>query len=94
MNCYYVYILASKKEGVLYIGVTNDLKRRLHEHKQGIYESFTKKYFVTKLVWFDSTHSIEAALTREKQLKKWKRAWKIKLIKETNPNWNDLSDNL
>ncbi len=94
MNTYFVYILASKKHGVLYIGVTNNLKRRIYEHKNGIIEGFTKRYFVKNLVWYDTTDSIESAITREKQMKFWKREWKINLIERTNPNWNDLSDNI
>ncbi len=94
MKTYYVYLLASKNNGVLYTGVTNDLRRRIQEHKQRTNSSFTKKYFIMKLVWFDHTDSIEAALNREKQIKKWKRAWKIELIEKSNPNWNDLSDTI
>lgn len=75
-------MLASKKHGVLYIGVTNDLKRRVYEHKQGIIDGFTKNYFVKNLVWFDSTSSIESAIAMGKKMKFWKREWK------------DLSDNL
>jgi putative endonuclease len=92
-NQYYVYILASKKDGVLYIGVTNDLIRRVSEHKEGLNEGFTKKYFVKKLVWYDSTDDISAAIEKEKQMKKWKRQWKINLIEEENPNWDDLYEN-
>ena len=91
MNTYFVYILASKRNGTLYIGVTNDLKRRLHEHKQGLVEGFTKEYSVNRLVWYDQTNAIEEAIVREKQLKKWNRQWKIRLIEELNPNWNDLA---
>ncbi len=94
MKIYFVYILASKKRGVLYIGVTNNLKRRVYEHKNGIIEGFTKRYFVKNLVWYDSTDSIESAITREKQMKFWKREWKINIIEKNNPEWNDLSDNL
>ncbi len=91
MKIYYVYILASGRNGTLYIGVTNDLKRRVYEHRQKIIEGFTtKKYDVTMLVWYSSSEFIEAALTKEKQLKKWNRAWKIKMIEECNHEWNDL----
>ncbi len=87
---YAVYIMASKKDGILYVGVTNDLIRRVLEHKARETEGFTKKYFVTKLVWFDVTNDVAAAIQREKQIKAWKRTWKIRLIEETNPEWNDL----
>ncbi len=90
-HCYYVYILASKKNGTLYIGVTNDLERRMHEHRAGLIRGFTKKYDVHMLVYFEETSDIDAALNREKCLKKWNRAWKIRLIEEANPNWQDLS---
>lgn len=90
MKEYFVYILASKKIGILYIGVTNDLIRRVFEHKSKVADGFTKRYFVDKLVYFESTSSVDEAILREKQLKKWKRAWKIKLIEEHNPNWDDL----
>ena len=86
---YYVYILASKINGVLYIGVTNDLKRRVFEHKE-LGHGFTQKYFVRRLVYFEETNSIFAAIRREKQLKKWKRTWKIELIEKENPEWRDL----
>ena len=78
MKTYYVYILAS----TLYIGVTNDLKRRVYEHKQKSVEGFTKEYNVNNLVWYEQTEDINSAITKEKQLKKWKRSWKIKLIEE------------
>jgi putative endonuclease len=92
MNTYYVYILASKKKGTLYIGVTNNLERRLYEHKHHLAPGFTAKYNVTKLVWFEQTSSIEAAIQKEKQMKKWNRSWKIRLIEENNPGWNDLGE--
>ena len=88
---YYVYILTSKRNGTLYIGVTNDLNRRIYEHKNGLVEGFTKKYNTKILVYYESTNSIESAITREKQLKKWNREWKLKLIEENNPMWKDLS---
>ena len=72
---YYVYILASKKQGVLYIGITNNLMKRVYEHRQGLVHSFTKDYFVKKLVYFEETNDVKAALQREKQLKNWKRDW-------------------
>ena len=86
----YVYILASGKNGTLYTGVTRDLIRRIYEHKSGVVEGFTKKYKVNQLVWFDHSESIIAAIQREKQIKAWRRAWKIQLIEQTNPHWNDL----
>jgi len=75
MKEYYVYILASKRNGTLYIGVTNNLKRRIYEHKEGLIEGFTKKYNINELVYFEVTSDINSALTKEKQLKKWKRDW-------------------
>jgi putative endonuclease len=87
---YYIYILASKKNGTLYIGVTSDLLKRIYEHKNDLAEGFTQKYAVHNLVYFEVTESIESAIFREKQLKKWNRAWKINLIEKSNPAWNDL----
>jgi putative endonuclease len=89
-RCYYVYILASKIRGTLYIGVTNDLIRRVAEHKLQLVESFTKEYGVVKLVYFEQFGDPENAIKREKRLKKWKRDWKIALIEKDNPDWNDL----
>jgi putative endonuclease len=85
-----VYILASQKGGTLYIGVTSDLIQRVWLHRQGCVSSFTKKYHVNQLVYFELCSDISAAIIREKQLKKWNRLWKIRLIEQTNPNWNDL----
>jgi putative endonuclease len=90
MKDYFVYILASKIGGTIYVGVTNDLVRRVYEHQQKLAEGFTKKYGVSKLVYYEVHSDIEAAITREKQLKKWNRSWKVRLIEETNPNWDDL----
>jgi putative endonuclease len=87
---YYVYILASKIGGTLYIGVTNDLVRRVFEHKSKFVCGFTKKYDVAKLVYYEQYDDIQIAIQREKRLKKWNRAWKIHLIEERNPNWDDL----
>ena len=87
---YFVYILASKYYGVLYIGVTNDLVRRTYEHQQGLVEGFTRRYHVHRLVYYEITTSVESAIQREKQLKKWNRAWKIRLIEQSNPQWKDL----
>jgi putative endonuclease len=87
---YYVYILASRIGGTLYIGVTNDLIRRVGEHKLKLVEGFTEKHDVVKLVYFEQFDDSENAIKREKRLKKWNRAWKIRLIEEHNPNWEDL----
>jgi putative endonuclease len=87
---YYVYLLSSGKHGTLYVGVTNALVRRVYEHKEGLADGFTKKYAVKHLVWFDATESVIAAIEREKQIKNWKREWKIQLIESTNPQWRDL----
>jgi putative endonuclease len=86
----YVYIMASAKNGTLYIGVTSDLIKRVWEHKEGLVDGFTKEYGVKTLVWFEETANIEAAITCEKQLKKWNRGWKIRLIESCNPLWQDL----
>jgi putative endonuclease len=91
MNNYYVYILASKYNGTLYIGVTNDLERRVYEHKQNLVEGFTKKYKIHTLVYYEDTGEINVAIEREKILKKWDRIEKIKLIESVNPEWKDLS---
>ena len=90
---YYVYIMASQRNGTLYIGVTNDIERRVAEHKQGLVEGFTEKYGVKQLVYLELFSNIEDAIRREKQLKKWNRAWKIDLIEKRNPDWIDLSTN-
>ncbi|MFZ2124283.1 MAG: GIY-YIG nuclease family protein [Rhodoferax sp.] len=91
---YFVYIMASKRNGTLYVGVTNDLLRRVYEHKNGLVDGFSKTYDVHSLVWFESTPSIEAAIIGEKQLRNWKREWKIALLEGINPNWNDLYEGL
>ena len=90
MKGYYVYILFSNKSGTLYVGVTNNLVKRIYEHKSKFVEGFTKKYNVDKLGYFEKYNNIEQALTREKQLKKWNRDWKIKLIEKNNKDWKDL----
>lgn len=87
---YFVYLMASGKNGTLYVGVTNDLVRRVYEHKNASVESFTSRYAVDQLVWFETTPSIEAAIHREKQLKNWKREWKVAMIEKSNPKWRDL----
>jgi len=90
MKQYYVYILASKRYGTLYIGVTSDLKRRVYEHKEKSINGFTKEYNITNLVWYESTEDIESAIKKEKQLKVWKRQWKVELIEKSNLEWRDL----
>ena len=87
---YYVYILASRKYGTLYIGVTNDLVRRVYEHRTKAVPGFTTKYGVKKLVLFEIFDNAVTAIAREKELKKWRRDWKTRLIEEQNPNWDDL----
>ena len=89
---YYVYILTNKGNRVLYVGVTNNLERRIHEHKEKLIEGFTKKYNVDKLVYYEATTDVKAAIEREKVLKKWARAKKEFLIKQQNPFWQDLSE--
>ena len=91
MNNYYVYILTNQARGTLYIGVTNALDRRFGEHLSGGARSFTNKYTLKRLVYMEQTESIETAMLREKQLKKWHRQWKINLIERDNPHWQDLS---
>jgi putative endonuclease len=83
-------MLASRRNGTLYVGVTSDLARRVWEHKEGFADGFTKEHGVKTLVWFEQHEIAEAAITREKQIKKWNRAWKIELIEKANPYWNDL----
>jgi putative endonuclease len=90
MKPYYVYILASKKNGTLYLGVTNDLGRRIYEHKNNLVEGFSKKYEIHRLVYFEVCEDVRAAIQREKNMKKWKRQWKIELIEKNNPDWKDL----
>ena len=85
-----VYILASKPNGTLYIGVTSNLVKRIWEHKNNLVEGFSKQYHVHALVWYEVHHDMYSAITREKQLKKWNRQWKIRLIREMNPEWTDL----
>ena len=90
MKQYYVYILANKKNGPLYIGVTNDLITRVYAHRNNLIEGFTKRYHVHDLVYFEAYDDIHEAITREKRMKKWKREWKIELIEKDNPTWKDL----
>lgn len=92
MKNYYVYILTNYEETTFYIGVTSDLIKRVFEHKNKLAKGFSSKYNLAKLVYFETTDSVISAIEREKQLKRWHRKWKINLIKETNPNFDDLSE--
>jgi putative endonuclease len=87
---YYVYILASQRNGALYVGVTNDVVRRVSEHRQDLTPGFTTKYGVKRLVWYEAHRDINVAIAREKRIKRWKRAWKVALIEAENPQWLDL----
>ena len=89
-----VYILASKRNGTLYTGVTSDLVQRVWQHRNDFVEGFTKKYGVHTLVWYETHPTMESAITREKQLKWWHRKWKLRLIEESNPRWEDLYDEI
>ena len=91
---YYVYILASQRNGTLYVGVANDLLRRVSEHRQGLMPGFTRKYGVKTPVWHEAHTDIEQAILREKRLKRWSRAWKLALIEAENPQWKDRWDEL
>lgn len=90
----YVYIMASRPNGTLYIGVTSNLLKRAWEHREGVIDGFTKRYGCKLLVWFEAYDRIEEAIVREKQMKEWRRAWKIRRIVEMNPDWQDLSPTL
>jgi len=90
MNNYYVYILANFTNTVLYVGITNDLKRRVYEHKNHLVEGFTDKYNCNKLVWYESSTDVKSAILKEKQIKKWKRDYKDNIINQFNPEWKDL----
>jgi putative endonuclease len=92
MKTYYVYIMASQRNGTLYVGMTNNLQTRVYQHKNNLVDGFTKEHNVHLLVYFEQSNDINAALTREKQIKHWKRAWKLRLIEESNSNWKDLGD--
>ena len=91
---YFVYLLASQRNGTLYVGVTNDLSRRIWEHREGSPSGFTRKYRVTMLVYYESFQDVDYAIRREKTLKRWRRAWKIQLIEAENPQWLDLYETL
>ncbi|MDO8584851.1 MAG: GIY-YIG nuclease family protein [bacterium] len=90
MNAYYVYIMASKRNGTLYAGVTNDLVKRVGQHKSDAIDGFTKRYKVHMLVYYEETSDVRTALAREKQVKQWHRVWKLQLIERQNPQWRDL----
>jgi putative endonuclease len=90
----YVYILASKPYGTLYVGVTSELAKRVWQHREHLIAGFTTKYDIARLVWYECHDSIEAAITREKQIKEWRRAWKVNLIQAMNPDWRDLYEDL
>ena len=94
MHNYYVYLLASKMNGTLYLGVTSNLAKRVYEHKNNFVEGFTKKYNVHTLVWYEQHATAEEARIRERRVKRWRRAWKIQLIEDQNPDWQDLYPNL
>ena len=87
---YYVYLLASRMNGTLYLGVTNNLVRRVYEHKSKVHPGFTARYDVSRLVWFEAYDDPSTAIAREKDIKKWRRDWKIRLINRDNPDWKDL----
>lgn len=87
------YLLASKRNGTLYVGVTSNLLTRIHQHREGTFEGFTNRHGVKRLVWFEQHATMEHAIIREKRIKKWERAWKLRLIEESNPDWRDLAEN-
>lgn len=87
---FHVYLLASRRDGTLYLGVTRDLARRIHEHKSKVFSGFSRKYGVDRLVWYEEYPTAIEAIEREKDIKKWRRQWKINLIEEDNPDWADL----
>lgn len=89
-----VYLLASKRNGTLYVGVTSDLIKRVWEHKNHVADGFTKRYGVDRLVWYEVHETMESAIGREKALKEWQRAWKLELIEKFNPDWKDLYDSV
>lgn len=91
---YYVYLLSSRKHGTLYLGVTNDIVRRAYQHKQKMLPGFSAKYGVDHLVWYEAFSDVTEAISREKEIKKWRRDWKIALIEADNPDWDDLYDRI
>ncbi len=94
MSGYYVYLLASKRNGTLYVGSTSDIVRRIYEHKNDLVRGFTKKYGIHRLVYLEECADREAALTRERQIKEWKRRWKLEVIEKENPEWDDLYEKI
>jgi putative endonuclease len=94
MKTFYVYILCNKQNGTLYTGVTSDLVKRIYEHKNNMVDGFTKTYGVHHLIWYENHMTAESAITREKQIKKWNRKWKLELIEKNNPEWKDLYKSL
>ena len=94
MKRYYVYIMASARNGTLYIGITSDLARRAYEHKEGLIKGFTRKYRVHTLVYYEEHVDVHEAIAREKLVKKWRRDWKLRMIERLNPEWKDLYDDL
>ena len=88
------YLLASRRNGTLYTGVTSNLMARVHQHRQGFVRGFTRRYGIKLLVWFEQHATMESAITREKQIKKWNRAWKLELIEKNNPEWRDLYEDI
>ena len=94
MKTYFVYILARKRNGTLYIGVTGNLLGRVNQHRSGAIPGFTQRYAVHRLVYFETFRHVDHAIAREKQLKRWKRQWKLRLIEQSNPEWRDLYDEL
>ncbi len=94
MSAYFVYIMASRRNGTLYVGVTNDLARRACEHQTGVVPGFTTRYNVKTLVWYESHADVDAAIAREKTIKRWPRKWKLNVIEEMNPDWQDLYETL
>ncbi|NVO16645.1 MAG: GIY-YIG nuclease family protein [Rhodoplanes sp.] len=94
MRCFWVYILASRPGGTLYVGITNDLVRRIYEHREGFVAGFTKRYRVKSLVYYEQHDTAVAAIQREKNIKHWPREWKIDLIASLNPDWQDLYDEI
>ena len=91
---YYVYLITNERYGTLYVGVTNDLVRRIYEHREGVVQGFSKQHRLSRLVWFEAHDDILAAIGREKAIKRWRRDWKINLIQTTNANWDDLYESI
>lgn len=94
MKDYYVYIMANRRNGTIYTGVTNDIIRRVYEHREGLCDGFTKKYGIKTLVWYEQTNDVQSAILREKNIKTWKREWKLNLIETLYPDWRDLYEEI